>query len=52
MFDVVTEESQDEEDNSPVEDVEGADSKGDQNSRPLDGKRTLKERRTKYYDRQ
>jgi hypothetical protein len=38
MIDVVTEESQDEEDNSPMEDVEGADSKGDQNSRPPDGK--------------
>jgi len=52
MLDVVTEESQDEEDNSPVEDVEGADSKGDQNSRPPDGKRALKERRTQYYYRQ
>jgi hypothetical protein len=52
MFDVVTEENQDEKDNSPVEDVEGADSKGDQNLRPPDGKRALKERRTKYYDRQ
>jgi len=52
MFDVVIEESQDEEYNSPVEDVEGADSKGNQNLRPLDGKRALKERRTKYYDRQ
>jgi hypothetical protein len=52
MLDVMTEESQDEEDNSPVEDVEGANSKGDQNSRPFDGKRALKERRTQYYDRQ
>jgi len=52
MLDVMTEESQDEEDNSPVEDVEGADSKGDQNLRPPDGKRALKERRTQYYDRQ
>jgi hypothetical protein len=51
MLDVVIEESQDEEDNSPVEDVEGADSKGDQNSRPLDSKRALKEKRTQYYDR-
>jgi hypothetical protein len=38
MFDVVTEKRQDEEDNSLVEDVEGANSKGDQNSRPPDGK--------------
>jgi len=38
MLDVVTKESQDEENNSPMEDVEGADSKGDQNSRPPDGK--------------
>jgi hypothetical protein len=51
MLGVVIEESQDEEDNSPVEDVEGSDSKGNQNSRPLDGKRALKERRTQYYDR-
>jgi hypothetical protein len=35
-----------------VKDVEGADNKGDQNLRPLDGKQALKERRTKYYDRQ
>ncbi len=48
----MTEVSQDEEDNSPVEDVEGADSEGDQNLRPPDGKRALKERRAKYYDRQ
>jgi hypothetical protein len=52
MFDVVTEVSQDEEDNSPVEDVEEADSEGDQNSRPPDGKRALKERGARYYDRQ
>ncbi len=48
----MTEVSQDEENNSPVEDVEGADSEGDQNLRPPDGKRALKERRAKYYDRQ
>ncbi len=52
MFDVVTEVSQGEEDNSPVEDVEGADSEGDQNSRPPVVKQALKERRAKYYDRQ
>jgi hypothetical protein len=38
MFDVVTKVSQDEEDNSLVEDVEGVDTEGDQNSRPPDGK--------------
>jgi hypothetical protein len=52
MFDVVTKVSQDEEDNSPVVDVEGVDSEGDQNSRPPDGKRALKKRRAKHYDRQ
>jgi len=52
MLDVVTKESMDEENNSPVGDVEGANSKGDQNSKPPNGKRALKERRTKYYDRQ
>ncbi len=46
MLDVVIKESQDEEGSSSVEDVEGANTKGDQNSRPPDGKRALKERRT------
>jgi len=35
-----------------VEDVEGSDSKGNQNSRLPNGKRALKERRTQYYDKQ
>jgi hypothetical protein len=52
MIDVVAEESRDEENNSHMEDVEGVDNKGDQNSRPPDGKRVLKERRAKYYDKQ
>jgi hypothetical protein len=46
MLDVVTKESQDEEGNSPVEDVEGSNSNGDQNLRPPDCKRALKGRRT------
>jgi hypothetical protein len=52
MLGVVTEESQDEEGSSPVENVEGADNNGDQNLRPPNDKRILKERRTQYYDRQ
>jgi len=44
--------SQDEEDHSPVGDVEGADSKENQNLGPLSDKQALKKERVRYYDRQ
>ncbi len=50
MLDVVARISQDEEDHSPVGDVEGADSKENQNSGPLS--EALKKERVRYYDRQ
>ncbi len=52
MLDVVTGTSQDEENHSPVEDVEGADSEENQNSGPLSDKQALKKERVKYYERQ
>jgi hypothetical protein len=51
MFNVVTGISQDEEDHSPVEDVEGAGSEDNQNSGPLNDKQVLKKERVRYYDR-
>ncbi len=52
MLDVVARISQDEEDHSPVGDVEGVDNKENQNSRPLSDKQALKKERVKYYERQ
>jgi hypothetical protein len=52
MVDVVTGINQDEEDHSPMEDVEGADSEENQNLRPLNDKQALKKERVRYYDRQ
>jgi hypothetical protein len=51
MLNVVTRISQDEEDHSPVEDVEGANSEDNQNSGPLNDKQFLKKERGRYYDR-
>ncbi|CAM6026995.1 unnamed protein product [Sphagnum balticum] len=52
MVDVVTGVNQDEEDHSPMEDVERADSEENQNSGPLNDKQALKKKRIRYYDRQ
>ncbi|CAK9233864.1 unnamed protein product [Sphagnum troendelagicum] len=52
MLDVVVGINQDEEDHSPVEDVEGADNEENQNSGPLSDKQALKKERVRYYDRQ
>jgi hypothetical protein len=52
MLHVVTGTSQDEENHSPVEDVEGANSEENQNSGPLSDKQGLKKERFRYYDRQ
>jgi hypothetical protein len=52
MLDVLIETSQDEEDNSPVEDVEVASNEEIRNLEPPDGKRALKEGRARYYNRQ
>jgi hypothetical protein len=52
MLDVLAEASQDEEDDSPEEDVEAADSEEVQNSGSPKGKRVLKEGRARYYNRQ
>jgi hypothetical protein len=52
MLDVLAETSQDEEDNSPVEDMEAADNEEVRNSRSPNGKRVLKEGRARYYNRQ
>jgi hypothetical protein len=48
----VTRINQDEEDHSPMEDVEGADSEENQNSGPLNDKQVLKKEKVRYYDRQ
>jgi hypothetical protein len=52
MLDVLAEISQDEEDNSPVEDMEAVDNEEVRNSGSPNGKRVLKEGRAKYYNRQ
>jgi hypothetical protein len=52
MLNVVTGISQNEENNSPMEDVEAADNEENRNLGPLDGKQALKQERARYYDRQ
>jgi hypothetical protein len=52
MLDVLTEASQDEKGDSLVEDVEAASSEEVRNLEPPSGKRTLKEGKARYYNRQ
>ncbi len=52
MLDVLAETSQDEEDNSPVEDMEAVDNEEVRNLGSPNGKRVLKEGRARYYNRQ
>jgi hypothetical protein len=52
MLNVLAETSQDQEDNSPMEDMEAADSEEVRNSGSPNGKRVLKEGRVSYYNRQ